>query len=129
MLLNAMTRDRIKADDVPADLQRRLFNGCGGAGGWKVPAALARLIGLESDDCRPHDVEYAIGGTAGDRLRADAALAGRMFVGALQRRPTRWPRLLVGCLATFWVLHRIGDRHWHHGEPRTVDELRATLSL
>jgi len=119
---------RLNPRDIPPHLRRRLANGCGGAGGWRVPSWVMHAIGLTRDWCDEHDVEYAIGGSESDRLRADARLVARILFQAIKSPPWQWWRRIGGAIATWRLVRSRGEKYWNdRGPVRSVDDIYRVI--
>jgi len=101
-----------------------ISNGCGSKGGWiKVPNFIFKA------SCDHHDINYWIGGTESDRIKADWQFYEAMIEDANS----------YGWYCRFWyrwwawvyyqAVRRLGYKYFYYGTPRTREDLVRQVIL
>ena len=68
------TERPVKFEELTADLETEICNGCGGKDSWFKPGH----ADLFRSACQPHDYDYAVGGSVWGKVKADWWLRSRI---------------------------------------------------
>ncbi len=109
--------------DLTPRMRAAICNGCGAQAGWlsriRPPQGHARV------HCDQHDLESWLGGSTWQRLGSAVALTHGLLGAASAQRWWIRPAWRMQAIAYGLAVFIGGARTWHHGRPRTWDDLRA----
>jgi hypothetical protein len=110
-------------EELSGAMVEQICNGCGSKGGPFRPPQWRFAY-----SCRKHDFSYWVGGSEGDRRRADKAFYADMRQ-ATRARKQWWQRPWYYLMS--WVYYRavrsFGAGYFHFGARRTWADLRERL--